>query len=110
MHRHFEKLSPRQRMQLLEALCGNVPFLASSISKLGPMERSHPSLLQHRNALQQYTFFITWLSTMADQCTACEEKDLSKAAAGERDRGGEREALLEAHVGDSTFPVRASHT
>ena len=50
--RHFDKISPRLRSQLLDALASNVPFLVSSISKLGPMERAHPSLHQHRNALQ----------------------------------------------------------
>jgi hypothetical protein len=85
--RHFEKLPPRTRTRLLEALCGNVPFLASSISKLGPTERSHPStptlLLQHRNALQQYAFFLTWLSSAADQCAAVKDRD-GAAATGDR--------------------------
>ena len=39
-----------------------MPFFASSISKLGLVERSHPSLLQHRNALQQYIFLLTWFT------------------------------------------------
>ena len=54
-----------------------MPFFASSISKLGLVERSHPSLLQHRNALQQYIFLLTWLSSTAQQCMVLEEKDVA---------------------------------
>ncbi len=68
-------MSPRQRAQLLDALCGNVPFLASSISKLGPIERRDPAVLQHRNAVQQYVFFLTWLTIQADIDAAQDEKE-----------------------------------
>ena len=101
--RHFDKLPPRVRTQLLEALSGNVPSLASSISKLGPVERSRPSLLQHRNALQQYVFLLTWLSATADQCAALEEKEggASKATTGER-TGGWVGALIKRNVGKTS--------
>ncbi len=81
--RLFDKLPLRLRSSLLDALCSNVPFLASSISKLGPMERAHPSVLQHRNAIQQYMFFLTWLSAAADHSAAGADKDPSKGLLGE---------------------------
>ncbi len=76
--RHFAKLQPRQRAKLVDALACSVPFLASSISKLGPIERSHPSVLQHRNAIQQYIYFLTLLMAAADQAALTEDKDASK--------------------------------
>ena len=86
--RHFDKLPAGQRSQLLDALAGNVPFLASSISKLGPVERASPAVTQHRNALQQYMYFLTWLSSAADLSAASEDKDASKGLLGERSPRG----------------------
>ena len=86
--RHFDKLPAGQRSQLLDALAGNVPFLASSISKLGPVERASPAVTQHRNALQQYMYVLTWLSSAADLSAASEDKDASKGLLGERSPRG----------------------
>ncbi|GAX78483.1 hypothetical protein CEUSTIGMA_g5922.t1 [Chlamydomonas eustigma] len=90
--KNFGALPESSRQQLSDALCSNVPFLASSIAHSTLIGRQSLSALQHRNAIQQYVFLLTWLSATADLQFALEAgKDIAKAPTGKsKTSGGER--------------------
>lgn len=69
MHRHFAQLPARQRVSLVEALAGiNVSCLVDSVGQLGVRShRGDPLFQQHRNALQQYAFFLVYLARGAEE-------------------------------------------
>ncbi|KAG1667780.1 hypothetical protein FOA52_010817 [Chlamydomonas sp. UWO 241] len=85
--KHFDRLPPRTRGRLLGALCDNVTFLVGSIPMLARLERSDPALLQHRNALQQYAFFLAWGGQLADDLA---DAALNSAAGAKGAAGGKR--------------------
>ena len=111
--RSWKEIQSKQKSRLLDVLTSNVPFLVSSISKLsrGSTEKAN-HLTYHRNAIQQYVFFLSWLSSASEADSEAQKpsksdggkapvkpkgkKGSKEEAAWDWTNGNSREKLLQA--------------
>ena len=72
-HRGFKHISSISRKRLVDGLCSNLSVLGLSIGALvsvtepeDPAEHEASSA-SHRSALKAYTFFLSWLTSAAEE-------------------------------------------
>lgn len=72
-HRGFKHVSSISRKRLVDGLCSNLSVLGLSIGALvsvtepeDPAEHEASSA-SHRSALKAYTFFLSWLTSVAEE-------------------------------------------
>lgn len=99
----FDRLKTHDRVRLIDSLCTNLVVLTASISSMvhGPIDRSATVTVQHRNALQQYVFFLHWLTAKADAEAAdgTKAQEAQDAAAGKKPAARGRKGAAAAAVG-----------
>lgn len=80
----FEKLPPSTAAQLLATLCAALKVLTEDLGaamiEASQSESPADALLQQRNALLQYVFFIEWALTQGE----CMQAEAAESAAGGR--------------------------
>jgi hypothetical protein len=83
---------------MIDCLCGNIPFLTVSISQLQTSVLNRSQVLQHRNALQQYLFLLSWLAASADSEVVQDSKGKEGARAKPSTKARGKKASCESHL------------
>lgn len=70
----------------MDVLCTNVGELVTSLKGLleAGINQQDNSVLYHRNAMQEYAFFMSWISALAeaDSCKGAREQRQAEAEQG----------------------------
>ena len=103
MHsRGFKHVSSISRKRLVDGLCSNLSVLGLSIGALVSVQEPddpaehEASLASHRSVLKAYTFFLSWLTTQAEEEAWMAVPDPSAGMV--RRRSPARQAPMQAQV------------
>lgn len=83
LYRLFGRVSVQHLEKVLSLLCANVDELVISLNGLvesGPRLQD-PTVLQHRNSMQQHVFFLSWFAQMSEAQSSRDTADQRRADA-----------------------------
>eukprot|EP00798_Chlamydomonas_sp_ICE-L_P013440 gene13440-19297_t len=81
----FGVLPTPLRFKLSDALCANMKVLSVELAKLlsAPIDRSSNTVLQHRNSVQMYVFFMHWICEQAEAEAEQQRRDAATEQAAQ---------------------------